>query len=99
MQISSNTAFSIVFLVYVDVFQPKWLLLVDICSYVVVSCIFLSLSLESRFLGHYYLLVRAGEWTFSNSTERFNWALPAMWSFVIYFFSPEGGLFGCYHLC
>ena len=29
------------FLLYVDVFQPKWLLPVDICSHVVVSCIFL----------------------------------------------------------
>ena len=31
---------------------------------------------------------------FSNSTEHFKWTLSARWSFIIYFFSPEGGLLG-----
>ena len=57
MQISSNTVLSIVFLVYVDVFQPKWLLLVDVCSHVVVSCIFLPGGRTHRMLPS--LLVRA----------------------------------------
>ena len=99
MQISSNEVLSIVFLLYVDVFQPKWSLPVDICSHVVISCIF-SLSLPGgrtlRTLPS--LLVRAGEWTFSNSTGCFKWTFAARWSFIIYFFSPEGGLSGHYHL-
>ena len=42
VQISSNTALSIAFLLHVDVFQPEWSLPVDVCSQVVISCIFLS---------------------------------------------------------
>ena len=70
MQISSNVVLSIVFLLYVDVFQPKWSLPVDVCSQIVISCIF-SLSGGRTLRTLPSLLVCAGEWTFVSYSSRF----------------------------
>ena len=53
VQISSNAALFIVFLLHVDVFQPEWSLPVDICSQIDIFCIFLSP--EGRLFRCYHL--------------------------------------------
>ena len=60
MRISSNAVLSMFFLLYVDVFQPKWSLLVDVCSHVVVSCIFLPGGRTLRTLPSLLVCTRGG---------------------------------------
>ena len=63
MQISLKAVLSIVFPLYVDVFQLNWTFQVDVSSQVVVYCIFLLPGGRTlRTLPS--LLVRAGEWMF-----------------------------------